>query len=157
MDYSSPLTAKSGSSVPHSSPHATESNCSLDHSSPHATAVNSSVGRSSPGTELGRIQDHSSRHASQGSGSTKTPSNDSKASADADGRMHGQQNAVAELQLQVAELRAGREEDQKQLAEGAAAAQELKRRAHMPSYTFVSMQTSALLHNVCVNHLPHLW
>lgn len=106
----------------HSSPHATESNCSLAHSSPHATAVDSSVGKSSPGTELGRLQDHSSRHACQGSDNAKTPSNDSKASADADGRMQGQQNAVAELQLQVADLRAGREEDQKQLAEDAAAA-----------------------------------
>lgn len=85
-------------------------------------------------------------------------SNASKASADADadGCTQRLKSAVAALQLQVAQVTAGQEEAQKQLAESAAAAQELQRRAQMPSYTFVSTQTSALPCNVFVHDVACL-
>lgn len=49
-----------------------------------------------------------------------------------------QQDEVAALQLQVAGLTAGREKDQKQLADQAVDLQELKFRSRLPRYTFVS-------------------
>ena len=97
--------------------------------SPHATALDSSVGDGSPhGTDCGRSEDHSSPHASepQVSHNAEMPSKDGKASTGAGCCTQEQQSAVAALQLQVADLTAGREEDQRQMAENAAAMQELR-------------------------------